>query len=90
MTDNNTQSPSQQNGDNIPSLILVGGAPATGKTTLAHKIAGEIPCPAICKDEIKQAWFTPKVGASLFGEDLFLLEPSGPFIKQCSTYSLLV
>ena len=34
--------------------MLVGGPPASGKTTLAHKIAHAIPCPAICKDEIKE------------------------------------
>ena len=54
MTDSYSQSLSQQSGDNAPSLILVGGPPASGKTTLAHKIAQAVPCPAICRDEIKE------------------------------------
>jgi predicted kinase len=36
-----------------PTLILVTGGPATGKTTLAHALARAIPCPAVCRDEIK-------------------------------------
>jgi predicted kinase len=37
-----------------PSLIVVSGPPGTGKTTLAHEIAGRVTCPAICRDEIKE------------------------------------
>jgi len=36
-----------------PTLILVSGHPGSGKTTLAHAIARALPCPAICRDEIK-------------------------------------
>jgi predicted kinase len=35
-------------------LIVVAGPPGSGKTTLAHKIAAEVGCPAICRDEIKE------------------------------------
>ena len=37
-----------------PTLIVVSGPPGSGKTTLAHVIARAIPCPAICRDEIKE------------------------------------
>ena len=37
-----------------PTLIVVSGPPGSGKTTLAHAIARKIPCPAICRDEIKE------------------------------------
>lgn len=37
-----------------PTLIVVSGPPASGKTTLAHALAQAIHCPAICRDEIKE------------------------------------
>jgi predicted kinase len=38
----------------LPTLVVVSGPPGSGKTTLAHAIAAAIPCPAICRDEIKE------------------------------------
>jgi predicted kinase len=37
-----------------PTLIVVSGPPGSGKTTLAHTLAPMIPCPAICRDELKE------------------------------------
>jgi predicted kinase len=37
-----------------PTLVVVSGVPGSGKTTLAHALAGAIPCPAICRDELKE------------------------------------
>ena len=38
----------------LPTLIVVSGPPRAGTTTLAHAIAQAIPCPAVCRDEIKE------------------------------------
>ena len=37
-----------------PTLIVVSGPPASGKTTLARALAHALHCPAICRDEIKE------------------------------------
>ena len=37
-----------------PKLIVVSGQGGSGKTTLAHRLAAAIGCPAICRDEIKE------------------------------------
>jgi predicted kinase len=38
----------------LPTLVVVSGPSGSGKTTLAHELARAIPCPAICRDEIKE------------------------------------
>ena len=37
-----------------PALVVVSGAPGSGKTTLAHAVARRVGCPAICRDEIRE------------------------------------
>ena len=37
-----------------PTLIVISGPAGSGKTTLAHALAGVVGCPAICRDEIKE------------------------------------
>jgi predicted kinase len=37
-----------------PTIIVVSGPPGSGKTTLAHALAEAVPCPAVCRDEIKE------------------------------------
>jgi predicted kinase len=55
----------------LPTLVVVSGPPGSGKTTLAHKIARAVGCPAICRDEIKEGMahatpgFVPQPGDEL-------------------------
>lgn len=50
----------------VPTIILITGHPATGKTTLAHYLAQELRLPLIWKDQIKESlletlgWSTPE------------------------------
>jgi predicted kinase len=54
-----------------PTLIVVEGPPGSGKTTLARKIAAEIGCPAICRDEIKEGMARSAPGfVARLGDDL--------------------
>jgi predicted kinase len=38
----------------MPTLVVVSGPAGAGKTTLAHRVARAVGCPAICRDEIKE------------------------------------
>ena len=40
-----------------PSMLIVSGAPATGKTTLGTKIAGDFALPFLSRDDIKESLY---------------------------------
>src|SRR5438046_2407448 len=40
-----------------PRLIIVTGLPATGKTTLARRLAADLALPLVTKDDIKERLF---------------------------------
>jgi predicted kinase len=39
---------------NVPTLVVISGPAGSGKTTLAHRLATAVACPAIIRDEIKE------------------------------------
>jgi predicted kinase len=39
----------------LPTLVIVSGAPATGKTTLARRLAFDLRLPVLTKDDLKEA-----------------------------------
>jgi predicted kinase len=41
----------------VADLIIILGPPASGKTTLALRLAGELAIPMLCKDDVKEALF---------------------------------
>jgi hypothetical protein len=49
-------------------LIIISGAPGTGKSTLAHRMARRLGCPVVSRDEIREGLVharTPDAGFSL-------------------------
>ncbi len=52
-----TTTPNDPDGGQLPTLVLVTGAPGSGKTTLAMPLARHLGLPLITKDTIKEALF---------------------------------
>jgi len=53
-----------------PSLIVVAGAPGTGKTTLARALAAAVRCPVIGRDEIKEGLLHTPSGRSAAPDEM--------------------
>jgi predicted kinase len=52
-----------------PTLIVVSGPAGAGKTTLAHRLAAAVACPALCRDELKEGMVAATPGFVPFGSD---------------------
>jgi len=67
---------SRSDSSSKPTLVVVSGPSGTGKTTLAHRLAAAVGCPAICRDEIKEGMvhttpgFVPATGDELTARTL--------------------
>lgn len=82
----------------LPLLIVVSGPAGTGTTTLAHTLARAIPCPAICRDAIKEGLvhatheYTPAPGDAMqhrtfetfFGVVGFLVEAGATHVAEAA------
>jgi predicted kinase len=63
----------------LPTLVVVSGPAGTGKTTLAHRLAGAIGCPAICRDEIKEGMVVTAQPLSPAGREALQVRTLGAF-----------
>jgi predicted kinase len=61
----------------LPTLVVVSGPGGSGKTTLAHVVAGAIGCPAVCRDEIKEGMVHATPG--------FVPSPGDPLTQRTVT-----
>jgi len=46
----------------IPTVIVLSGPGGSSKTTLAHRLAATLGCPALCRDEIKEGMVASNPG----------------------------
>lgn len=57
MTHDNTAPGASSRDVTVPRIIVIGGAPAAGKSTLAHALRDELAWPLFAKDDIKELLF---------------------------------
>jgi predicted kinase len=60
----------------MTDLMIILGSPASGKTTLARRLSGELGVPCLCKDDVKEALFdvlgvTDRAGSRRFSDASF-------------------
>jgi predicted kinase len=67
-----------------PTLIVVSGPAGSGKTTLAHRLAAEIGCPALSRDEIKEGMVLSNPGFVASYGDALTVRTYGLFFEAMS------
>ncbi|HRJ42957.1 MAG: AAA family ATPase [Caldilineaceae bacterium] len=54
-----------------PFVLVVTGRPGSGKTTLAHRLAQALHCPALCRDEFKEGYVrTQAISHNVLGPEV--------------------
>lgn len=64
-----------------PTLIVVSGPAGSGKTTLAHRLARAVGCPALCRDELKEGMVSATPGFVPSTSDLLTMRTYELFFK---------